>query len=477
MSTKEAKILSDEESRKELQDGLENLIAQLGTGKDKRANSKFVNNKRLSVDGNQEELNALYRSDWIAGKVVDIIPNDMTREWREFTGDMDPDIVKMLVDEENRLQLSHAFNEAHKWARLYGTAIIVMSIDDGQTSDKPLEISKMKKGSLRHIKVVDRHRMSNAESVPISDPLDANYGFPEFYRFNETSVKIHHSRTIRFDGVRLPFEEFRKNNYYSDSVLSRLYDPLTNLSTVTDSAASMVYETNVDIMKVKGLMGYLQTADGEALLRKRFALAGMLKSFNNMMLLDTEEDWQTKTNTFASLPDLIDRYAQVISAASDVPATRLLGTSASGLNATGEGDLKNYYDKIRSDQNTEYKPRLDVFDKIMAKNLDLHDDIDLTYKFKSLFQMTPKEEADVNFVNAQRDAIYLDRDVVTPEIVVKDLKQHKTYTNISDEYIEEMEDLEDLDDDDLDTDILTNKNEEQQEEDEESSSDKDAENS
>lgn len=439
-SVQKAKILSDEEQFQK--DGLENLVAQLGTEQDKRSHSKFVNNKMLSADGGQEELNAMYRTDWLCGKVVDIIPDDMTREWREFTGDVDPKVVKSLEDEEDRLQLSSYFNEAHKWGRLYGGGLIVMSIDDGQTPDKPLDINKIKKGGLRHIKAIDRHRVSNADIVPIADPMNINFGMPEYYRFNETSVKIHHSRILRFDGISLPFDEFRRNNYWSDSVLSRLYEAVINFNTTGDGAASMVYETNVDIVKVKGLMGYLQTAEGEALLRKRFTMAGMMKSFNNMMLLDNEEGFESKSNTFAGLPDLLDRFALFLSAASDIPATRLLGSSASGLNATGEGDLKNYYDTVRSTQKKVYKPLLDYFDKIMAKSLGLADDTDMDYDFKSLFQMTPKEMADLQLVNAQRDQIYLDRNVITEEIVAKELKQDGTYTNITDEYLKELEEFE-----------------------------------
>lgn len=436
--TEKAKILNQE-----YKDGLENLVAQMGTEQDKRYHSRFVNNKMLSATGNRVELDALYRTDWLAGKIVDIIPDDMTREWREFKGDIDPEIVRQLVEEEDRLDLSGNFNLAHKWARLYGTAFIVLSVDDGQTPDRPLDIANLKPGSLRHIKAIDRHRVSNAEVVPIADPMSKNYGMPEFYRFNETSVKIHHSRVLRFDGVELPFDEFRRNNYNSDSVLSRLYDALTNLNTVANAAASMVYESNVDIIKVKNLMGYLQSADGENLLRKRFTLAGTLKSFNNMMLLDNEEDFTTKTNSFASLPDLLDRYSLFMSAASDIPATRLMGSSANGLNATGQGDLKNYYDTVRSAQKKEYKPLLDYVDQIIAKSLRLSDDVDMSYEFNSLFQMTPKEIADLQFTNAQRDALYIDRDVVSELVVAKELKQEGTYTNITDEDIEELEAMPD----------------------------------
>ena len=433
----EAHIMDSDQTA--LKDSLENLVAELGTNQDKRSHSTFVNSKRLSADGNQVELNALYRTDWLAGKVVDIIPDDMTREWRYFSGDIEPETVGALVEEEERLGLSDAFNQAHKWARLYGTAFIVMNIDDGQPVDQPLKINNIKKGGLKHIKVVDRHRIDRADLQPIENPLDPNYGMPSHYRFVNTNVKIHHSRVIRFDAVKLPFDEFKRNNYMSDSVLDRLYEALTNFNTIAAGSASMVYESNVDVMQVKNLMGYLQTAEGTALIQKRFTLASMLKSFNNMLVLDIDEKYDKKSNSFASLPDLLNAHALFLAGASDVPATRLLGSSASGLNATGEGDMKNYYDTIRSKQSKDYKPKLDFFDIIMAKSLGIADDADLDYKFNSLFQMTPKEQADTDFIIAQRDQIYLDKGVVPEYTIAKELKQNSTYTNLTDEHIEELE--------------------------------------
>lgn len=442
MSEENAKILSDEEADQLFKDGMENLIAGLGSAIDKRSHSRFVNSRRLSATGNQAELDSMYETDWLAGKVVDILPDDMTREWREFTGEMEPDVVQSLHDEEDRLDLRGAFNQAHKWARLYGTAFIVINVDDGQTPDKPLDVSRIKKGQLKHIKAVDRHLMHHADQVPILDPTKKSFGFPEYYRIAETSVKIHHSRVLRFDGVRLPTRRFRENNYYSNSVLDRLYEALTNFVTTADGAASMVYETNVDVMKIKGLMNMLSSAEGEALIRRRFALASAMKSFNNMLLLDAEEEVVFKKNSFAGLPDLMDRFALFLSAASDIPATRLLGSSASGLNATGEGDLKNYYDTVRSMQQKEYKPLLDYFDEIMARNLDLPDDIDLAYQFNSLFQMTPKETSDLQYQDAQRDELYYNMGVLTEAQIARELVQKGTYTNIDEDHIKALEEVE-----------------------------------
>jgi phage-related protein (TIGR01555 family) len=433
-----ARILQ-EPTKSSVADGLENLIAEVGTGQDKRAFNAFVNKRQLTKNTN--ELNAMYRTDWLSGKVVDIIPDDMTREWREFDGEIDPDIVREIVEFEERIDLRGKFNYAHKLARLYGTAFILLAVEDGQTPDKPMVVETLKPDCLKHITVLDCLHMKMYGAIPVVDPFSPNYGMPEFYQVAQTGTVVHHSRVLRFDGVRLPYDEFRRANFQSDSVLDRMYEAITNFNVTSVNAASMVYETNVDVVKVRGLMNYLQTKEGENLLRKRFTLAGLMKSFNNMLLLDADEDFNTKTNTFSGLPDLIDRFGLALSAAADIPATRLMGSSASGFNATGEGDLKNYYDKIRSLQISEYKPKLDYFDAIMAKCLAL-DGSDLDYRFGSLFQMTPEQEAALQKLKSERDAIYLDRDVILLSTVAKELQQDGTYTNITDEYIDELEQAE-----------------------------------
>ena len=114
-----------------------------------------------------------------------------------------------------------------------------------------------------------------------------------------------------------------------------------------------------------------------------------------MFLMDSEEEFETKTNTFAGLPDLIVKFSQILSAGADIPATRLLGNSATGLNANGDGELKNYYDSLRSKQIIEYSPLLEVFDEIMIRSLGLNPEDDYAYKFNSLFQMSDSEKAEI----------------------------------------------------------------------------------
>lgn len=429
---------------KGLMDGLENLIANLGTNRDKRAHSRFVNNVRLSGTGAaREDLEALYRTDWLAGKAIDIVPDDMTREWRSFEDDdYTPEQIEQLEAEEKRINLVHSVNLAMKWSRLFGTAFVLLGVDDGQDPSLPLNMEGIKPGSLKHIKVIDRFRLTR-ESEVINDPMDENFGMPRWYRLvnSKTNTRIHASRLLRFDAVMLPYDAFRENNYWADSILDRLYGSLINYNTATDSSASLIYEAQVDVVKIKNLMAQLSTAEGEKLILKRFGLANQLKSLNNMLVLDAEEDFDSHKQTFQGLPVLIEKFSQILSAATDIPATRLLGESAPGMNSNGDSELKNYYDMIAAKQTSILMPALTTIDEIMVRSLDIGDEVP-KWNFDSLFQMSDAERADMELKRAQRDDVYLRNEVLTPAIVGKQLQEDKTYSNIDEEHIKELEELE-----------------------------------
>lgn len=433
-------------------DGLQNMIANLGTGQDKRSHNRFINTKRLSSQvhaGGCSELDELYRGNWVAGKLVDIIPDDMTREWRTHISE-DPAIIAAIEKEEKRLALPYNFNEAHKWARLYGTSGILLGLNDGKSLEEPVDLDDIQEGDLKYIKPIDRTMMyqdiSNTVELTL-DPTDPNFGLPEYYRMINTSKRVHNSRILRFDGVKLPHYQMQHNGYMSDSILDRLYDPILDFTIATQAASSMIHNMNQDVVSIEGLMQMLQTKDGEALIQKRWSMVALWKSFNNMLIIDSKETVTKHTQTFSGIPDLIDKYGKIVGSGGDVPATRFMGSSPGGLNATGESDLRNYYNMLRSRQKNEYGPKLDFFDTILVKNIGIDpDSIDLSYEWNSLDHLTEKERADIQKVHADRDAIYIREGVVDEITVARQLQKDRVYSDMSPELFEEPEEPEEEED-------------------------------
>lgn len=424
-------------TRKPVGDGLENVVAGLGTDRDKRSYSVWAQPRVLT----RPELENMYRGSWLAKKIVNIPADDMTREWLHVIfGDDKKNKNQFAIEQaEKRFSIKSKTNTVMKWARLFGGAVIIIGTREADLS-KPLDVKKIRKGDLRYLHVLDRWRLSPYGAL--NRDLDSpNFGLPDNYVVAESTVKVHHTRVLRFNGQKLPYFSWLQNAMWDDSELQHVMDSLMNCDTATQSVATMLFEANVDVVTSTELNDILSRKDGEAKLAKRFQVAAMLKSFNRMLLLDGTEKYDKKQNSFANLDKIILQFMVDVCGASDIPMTRLFGQSASGMNATGDNDVRNYYDKCSSGQESEMRPQLEYLYEILTRSeLGFFPD-DFRFDFNPLWQMSEKEQSDVEKSRAERDKVYVEMGAVTEGLVARELKERGTYRNMTDEDVKLVEEL------------------------------------
>ena len=421
-------------TRQPVGDGLENVVAGLGTDRDKRSYSVWADPRILT----RQELENMYRGSWLAKKIVNAVADDMTREWLHVTFDGE-ELGTTIEQAEKRFALKRKTNEALKWSRLYGGAVIIIGTRDRNLA-KPLDVKNVRKGDLRYLHVVDRWRLSPAGSLN-RDLESPNFGMPDSYVLAESTVQVHHTRVLRFNGEKLPYFAWLRNAMWDDSVLQHVMDSLMNCDTTTQAIATMMFESNVDVVKSEGLADVLARKDGEAVLTKRFQVAALLKSFNRMLLLDGTESYEKKQNSFANLDKVIQQFMIDVSGAADIPMTRLFGTSATGMNATGDNDVRNYYDMVSAKQEAELRPQLEYLYEVLVRSELGHMPEDFRFDFNPLWQLSETEQATVEKTRAERDQVYLNACVVTEALVARELKERGTYRNMTDEDIELVEEL------------------------------------
>ena len=415
-------------------DGLVNVVAGLGTDRDKRSYSVWADPRILT----RQELENMYRGSWLAKKIVNAVADDMTREWLHVTFDGE-ELGTTIEQAEKRFALKRKTNEALKWSRLYGGAVIIIGTRDRNLA-KPLDVKNVRKGDLRYLHVVDRWRLSPAGSLN-RDLESPNFGMPDSYVLAESTVQVHHTRVLRFNGEKLPYFAWLRNAMWDDSVLQHVMDSLMNCDTTTQAIATMMFESNVDVVKSEGLSDVLARKDGEAVLTKRFQVAALLKSFNRMLLLDGTESYEKKQNSFANLDKVIQQFMIDVSGAADIPMTRLFGTSATGMNATGDNDVRNYYDMVSAKQEAELRPQLEYLYEVLVRSELGHMPEDFRFDFNPLWQLSETEQATVEKTRADRDQVYLNAGVVTEALVARELKERGTYRNMTDDDIHLVEEL------------------------------------
>lgn len=428
-------------------DGLENVVSGLGTTHDKRFFTTWATPRILQ----RHELENMYRGSWLAKRIINAVADDMTREWGHYIFDdgKKKDTTRPFAVEQElkKLMVKSRVNEALKWGRLYGGSLIILGVDDVKKPEdmrRPLQIESRGKGCLRYLRVVDRWRVSPADSG-VTDLNDPDFGLPNEYIIAESSVKVHHSRVLRFNGQKLPYFAWMQNGMWDDSELQHVLDSLMNCDTATQAVASMLFESNIDIIKSPDIANLLASKDGEAKVLKRFQVASMMKSFNRTLVLDGKEEYEKKSNTFANLDEIINQFFIDVSGAAEIPMVRLFGQSATGLSATGDLDLTNYYDMIKSRQESELMPCLDRLHHLLCRSIFGTMPENFRFAFNSLWQMSEKEQSEIEKARAERDHIYLTEGVIDVGLAARELNERGVYRTMTSEDVQAAEDMaEDL---------------------------------
>jgi phage-related protein (TIGR01555 family) len=416
-----------------VKDGFKNIMKGLGTSKDPRTLNIYQAGMRIT----QVTANNLYVYNWLAAKVVDIPIDDATRKWRNLLIS-DADKKKEIEAALKEFDVKGKINTAFKWARIFGGAVILVIIENDDP-EEPLVVENIKTDSLKNFIVLDRYNIYPDQIN--RNILSSNFGNPEYYTVARDGQRIHHSRLYKLNGVLSTIMELEQQNYWGNSIFTTLFEPVSDSQIVSQSISNLIYESNVDVYRINGLNALVAEGQDE-LVVKRLKLAHEMKSVINGIALDKEDEYDKKANTFATLPDIDDRFVQKVSGASNIPVTKLVGISPSGMNATGESDLLNYDDGVQSIQENDMRPVIDWMDSIILASSNFGDPFE--YEFRPLKQLTEIEQATVDYQNAQRDQIYLDQDIIESSDVIAELAEQGTYVTIDENRVELEKEIEEL---------------------------------
>lgn len=408
-------------------DSLTNLVVNLAAGNSKTTFDRFV-----LPTLPDEQLEAMYRGNWIARKIVDLPVTDMTRPWRNWQAS--PEQITAIEDAEKRHQVRAKITKAMRLARLYGGAAILIGADAADPM-APLNLNAVKKGGLRYLTVVSRRMIGPHERD--LDPESPTYGEPQWWTLSSQkygSIDVHPSRVIRFIGPERPDIDTNSEGW-GDSILQVVYSAVHNAALSSASIAELIHEAKTDIVKVKNLGAMLSTEQGTALLTKRFQNAQMLRSINGTYLIDGDDEHSRVNTSFSNLSDVLMSLMQVVSGAADIPITRFLGTSPKGFNSTGESDLINYYDMLDGNRTTDLRPKIEFIDELLWRDATGSPAPKETYfTFGPLWQLPEKDKAEVEHKRAQTSQIYANMGVMPEEAlargIVNQLIENETYPGL-----------------------------------------------
>lgn len=432
-------------------DGFSNPLARLGAGTPNLLDSTQYVMSRMTNDFGT--LNAMYRDSWIVRRIVDIIPADMLKNWITITSGLAPDLIKKIDVELRRTQLIQKIQEGLCWGRLYGGAIGIMLIK-GQGSPEqlamPLALEEMVPGDFKGLMILDRWNGVSPSSELVDDISDPEYGLPDAYIVTDpvdgTMTRVHHTRCIRFVGNNLPFWEKQAELYWGASVIESVFDELKKRDNVSWNIAQLTFMANLRVLKMNDIGQTLAATDpqSQAELYRTLTAQNWLMSNMGIQIMDAADGLETHQYTFGGLADCYQQFIMDVSGAAEIPVTKLFGRSPSGLNATGESDLQNYYDMIGEKQESILRPILNkLLPPFMMSMFGAVPD-DLDFDFNPVSEPSDKERMELAKTGTDNVVAALNAGMISKRTGLQELKQQSertgVWTNITDEDIEKAPD-------------------------------------
>lgn len=390
-----------------------NPFTGFGTGRDKTTHNNFEGNFRLS----DMLLTDLYNHDDIARKVVAIVPDEMFREGFRLETE-NPQCAEDVIERADLLDLDTQFADGIRWARLYGGAVMMIGADDGNPADTPLDPERVT--SVDFLDIFDRRRAWPWRYY--QDPRHPRFGRPDVYCLQSLTgaiAYVHETRLIIFRGAHTDDYTRRTLNNWDYSILQVNYEAIQHFNEIFRAARIMMTDASQAVFTMKGLLGMIAGGMKQDLMTRAVTL-DMGRSVARAIFLDADSgETFTKVPTqFAGVADQLTQAAKRLAAATGIPVIILMGETPSGLNASGDANVRLWYDTIHAQQKKTVIPHLKRIYRLIGNSLGYHD-AKYDVIAKPLWQETPQEKATRRKMVADTDAVYMQNEVFTPEEVAE----------------------------------------------------------
>lgn len=358
----------------------------------------------------QPILQSYYMHGGYGRLICDKPAEEMTRAG--FTiDDLDETLVNAIQARFEELEVVKRMNEALKWRRAFGGALIVLGLNDGGRLDQPLNEKAI--SSIEFLRVYDCFEATVDRRY--ENPNDTKFGDVMLWKVSPKqggiSYDVHESRCLIFDGESIPNDMRLQNNGWGASVIQTCIKQLRELSDAHKWADLLLQRMQQAVYGIKGLSALLIDKEGQDQVTARMNIADSVRNALNMLAIDADgESYDVHSLSIAGVTDIVDRKAEALSAVCEIPMFVLMGRSVGGMNSTGEANRDAWYAKVNAMQMNELKKPLDrlISFQMRIETNGKNDGGDYTLKFNPLSTPSDKDQSEIDYKNEQTKKVKAD---------------------------------------------------------------------
>lgn len=392
--------------------GMDSLDEQLST-------VKALNNISVNVPDGQMawysswgfigyQTCAIMSQHWLVDKANSQPAKDAIRNGYEITvndgTEVKPEVLETMAQYDKDFHVKRNCEEFLSKGRMFGVrhALFLVDSDDEEYYKKPFNIDGIKPGSYRGITQIDPYWIAPVlDSEAAANPASKHFYEPTWWVVN--GKYIHRTHFVIFKTNEVA--DILKPTYYYGGVPlpQQIAERIYCAERTANEAPLLAFSKRLTTIK----MDTTEVLGNQEVFEQHLSYMGQVRNNFGVQAVGVNEEVQQFDTSLADLDDVIMTQYQLVAGVARVPATKLLGTSPKGFNATGDYEEASYGQELESLQENDLTPLLDKHHELVIKSL-------ITPKFGIEFKTsihwlptnspTAGELAELNYKKSQTDA-------------------------------------------------------------------------
>ena len=299
--------------------------------------------------------------------------------------------------------------------RIFGIRIAMFKVDssDEEYYYKPFNIDGVTPGSYKGISQIDPYWITpQLDTQAAGDPSSIHFYEPTWW--NIAGKLVHRTHLIIYRTEEVP--DILKPTYVYGGVPipQKIAERVYAAERTANEAPMLALTKRTDVINVdlaQAVANQPTSSSNAPGFAQRIAQWVFNRDNYGVKVLGLEEKMEQFDTSLTDLDAVIMTQYQLVAAAANVPAVKLLGTTPKGFNATGEFEEASYHELLESLQTHAASPLINRHHLLLLRSEIMPkygiEVFNTEVSWKPLDAMTAKELAELNKFKAENDNILM----------------------------------------------------------------------
>jgi len=395
------------------------------------------------------QMCALLAQQWLISKACLMPAKDATRNGFDITVNDGTEVDPEILDEIRRLDVQFKLNknliQFVQMGRIFGIriAMFIVESNDPDYYKNPFNPDGITPGSYKGISQIDPYWITpQLDSEASGNPMSINFYEPTWWTINGILVHRTHLIIYRTEEVT----DILKPTYIFGGIPipQKICERVYAAEKTANEAPMLALTKRTDVLKVDLAQAEMFPAKINARLDKFVAT----RDNYGVKTIGIDDEMTQFDTSLTDLDAVIMTQYQLVAAAANVPAVKLMGTPPKGFNSTGEYEEANYHEELESIQSHDLTPLIErhhllLIRSYIAPKFNI-EPFHTTVSWNELDAMTTKEQAELNKLKAETGVLLTQSGAIDGKAeldrIAADPKSGYTGIEITEEDYEDGED-------------------------------------